>query len=133
MKKVLTIFYTVFVCVTVLALLYFINPYVIEYPKISAVVLVLLMLTSVGAGIRSTAEVVTLIPIAKIVDGEDIPTSFCIIIFAVAMLVAIVIPWLNGVAAFSVWNWISSIGFTLFNFETFYSFICGLASVKAAE
>jgi len=96
---------------------------VIEYPKISLAILLLLLLTSFGAGARSALEMALLMPMAKLSNGNGnlyLPSS---IVYSLGMLIAIIIPWLNGVSAFNVWNWIASIGFTFFNFETFYAFV----------
>lgn len=111
------------VSIAVLALLYYFNPLVIEYPKISLAILLLLMLTSFGTGARSMIEMAILNPLIKITNGQTKVFLSCSIVFAIGLLISLVIPWLNGVSGFNVWNWLASIGFTLFVFETFYAFV----------
>lgn len=123
MKQLLITIYALLISAAILVALYFVNPLVIEYPKISLAILLLLLLTSFGAGARSALEMALLMPMAKLSNGNGnlyLPSS---IVYSLGMLIAIIIPWLNGVSAFNVWNWIASIGFTFFNFETFYAFV----------
>lgn len=124
MKILILASYALCVSFVVLALLYFANPYVVEFPKTSFVILALAMFTSIGTGVRSMLEMGVLLPMIKITKGNNKPFLACPFIFLVAMLIAIVLPWINGVSDFNVWNWISSIAFSLFNFETFYAFVC---------
>lgn len=124
MKSIILAIYAIAVSAVIITLLYFVSPYVTEYPKVTTIILALVMLTSVGTGVRSTLEMGILWPMAKIANG--IGKSFfgaCQFIFFAAMLMAVVLPWLNGASGFNAWRWISSIAFTLFNFETFYAFI----------
>lgn len=123
MKILILSIYSLVLSLAVLALLYLANPLVIEYPKASLAVLICLMFTSFGVGIRSKIEMAILYPMIKIANGKNKLFVCSPILFAIGLLIALVIPWLNGFAAFSVWNWFASIGFTLFVFETFYSFI----------
>lgn len=117
----------------ILAILYLVSPYVIEYPKATIAILALAMLTSVGAGIRSMLEMGILWPMAKVANGIGRFFVACPFIFLVAMLIAVTLPWLNGVSGFNAWRWFSSIGFTLFNFETFYSFISATLRIYNCE
>lgn len=123
MKTLLLTLYSIVVSIAVLALLYFVNPLVIEYPKTSLAMLALLMLTSFGAGARSMIEIAILNPLIKIANGQTKVFLSCSMVFATGLLISLVIPWLNGVSGFNVWNWLASIGFTLFAFETFYAFV----------
>lgn len=123
MKTLLVTLYSIVVSIAVLALLYYVNPLVIEYPKISLAMLLLLMLTSLGTGARTTIEIATLNPLIKIANGQTKVFLSCSIVFAIGLLISLVIPWLNGVSGFNLWNWLTSIGFTLFAFETFYAFV----------
>ena len=123
MKKILLTIYAIAVSIVIITLLYFVSPVVTEYPKTTTIILALAMLTSIGTGVRSMLEIGILWPMAKITNGISKYFFACPLIFFLAMLVAIVIPWLNGISGFTVWNWISSIAFTAFNFETFYAFV----------
>lgn len=86
-------------------------------------ILALSMFTSVGAGARSMLEMGILWPMTKITNSLGKSFFVCPLIFLVSMLVAIALPWLNGVSGFNAWCWASSIAFTLFNFETFYALV----------
>lgn len=121
MKRVFLMLYAILVSVVLVSLLLLCNTYILEYPKITIAILGLLMLTSIGCGVRSMIEMAILWPMIKITDGKSNSFKYSTVIFAIFMVLAIVIPWINGVSTFSVWNWISSIAFTMFNFETFYS------------
>lgn len=123
MKSIILAIYAITVSAVIITLLYFVSPYVTEYPKVTTIVLVLAMLTSVGAGVRSMIEMGILWPMAKIANGICKSFWACPFIFFSAMLMAVVLPWLNGASGFNAWRWISSIAFTMFNFETFYAFI----------
>ena len=123
MKTLLLTFYSIVVSIVVLTVLYFVNPLVIEYPKKALVVLLLLMLTSFGASARSMIEMAILYPMIKFADGQSKIFLSCSIVFAVGLLVSLTISWINGVSGFNVCNWLASIGFTMFAFETFYAFL----------
>lgn len=123
MRRILLTLYALLISVVVIALLYLVNPYVTEFPKTATIILALSMLTSFGTRVRSMLEISILWPMIKIADGKSKLFSVCPFVFLIALLVAIVIPWLNGVSDFNIWHWISSIAFTMFNFETFYAFI----------
>lgn len=123
MKKLLLAIYALAVSAVIITALYFVSPYVAEYPKVTTIILALVMLTSVGTGARSMLEMGVLWPMTKMANGISKSFLTCPFIFLVAMLIVVVLPWLNGVSDFNVWRWISSIAFTLFNFETFYAFV----------
>ena len=123
MKKFLLAIYAVVISAVIVALMYAIKPYVVEYPKAAMIILLLLLFSSFGAGARSMIEMGILWPMAKIANGIGKSFFTCPFIFLAAMLVATALPWLNGVSGFNAWRWISSIAFTLFNFETFYAFV----------
>lgn len=123
MKRILLAIYASTVSAAIISLLYLLSPYVTEYPKVMTIILALAMLTSVGTGTRSMIEMGILWPMAKIANGIGKSFFACPFIFLAAMLMAIALPWLNGVSGFNAWRWISSIAFTMFNFETFYAFI----------
>ncbi|WP_289756012.1 hypothetical protein [Muribaculum intestinale] len=123
MKSIILATYAISVSTLILVLLYFASPYVVEFPKVTIVILALAMLTSLGTGVRSMLEMGILWPMAKIVNGIAKSFLACPFIFLTAMLVAVALPWLNGVSGFNVWSWVSSITFTMFNFETFYAFV----------
>lgn len=59
----------------------------------------------------------------KIVKYNAKSFVLCPIVFVLGLLVAIAIPWLRGISGWGVWQWIASIAFAYFNFETFLSFI----------
>lgn len=123
MKSIILAIYAISVSAVILALLYFASPYVVEYPKASIVILALAMITSVGAGARSMLEMGILWPMTKVANGIGKFFGACPFIFLAAMFMAVALPWLNGVSDFNAWRWVSSIAFTLFNFETFYAFV----------
>lgn len=123
MKSIILATYAISMSAVILALLYFASPYVVEFPKVTIVILALVMLTSLGTAIRSMLEMGILWPMAKIANGFAKSFLACPFIFLSAMIVAVVLPWLNGVSDFNVWSWVSSITFTMFNFETFYAFV----------
>lgn len=123
MKSIILATYSMSVSAVILVLLYFTSPYVVEFPKVAIVIFALAMLTSIGTGIRSSIEMGILWPMAKIANGIAKPFFACPFIFLIAMLVAVALPWLNGVSEFNVWRWVSSIAFTMFNFETFFAFV----------
>lgn len=123
MKELLLAIYALAVSAVIITALYFVSPYVTEYPKVTTIILALAMLTSVGTGARSMLEMGILWPMAKIANGSSKSFLTCPFIFLIAMLIAVVLPWLNGVSDFNAWCWISSIAYTLFNFETFYAFV----------
>lgn len=122
MKTLLSTFYAVIVAAVILLLLYLVAPYVVEYPKIATLILALLMLSSIGTGLRSMIELVILMPMLKMTKNDTKSFVLCPIVFGLGLLAAIAIPWLNGVSEWGVWQWIASIVFTLFNLETFYAF-----------
>lgn len=122
MKTLLSTFYAVIVAAVIIFLLYLVAPYVVEYPKIATLILALLMLSSIGAGLRSIIEMGILMPMLKMTKNDTKSFVLCPIIFGLGLLAAIAIPWLNGVSEWGAWQWIASIAFTLFNFETFYAF-----------
>lgn len=124
MKSIILTIYAICVSATIIAFLYFVSPYVTEHPRVMTIILALAMLTSIGAGTRSLIEMGIILPMAKIANGNAKYFVACPFIFLAALLVAIVLPWLNGVSGFNAWRWISSIAFTMFNFETFYVFVC---------
>ena len=123
MKIVLSTLYAVIVSAIIIMLLYFASPYIIEYPKIATIILAVLMLSSIGTGLRLMIEIGILMPMLKITNGRTKAFMLCPVVFGIGMLAAIVIPWLNGVSYWNAWNWIASIVFTMFNFETFYAFL----------
>lgn len=123
MKKFLLALYATVISAFIITLMYLVAPYVVENPKISTIILVLLLFSTCGVVMRSMIEIGVLKFMVKIADGKSNSFLICPIVFAVGMLAAIAIPWSNGISDFSTWNWISSITFTLFNFETFYAFI----------
>lgn len=123
MKSIILAIYAISVSAVILALLYFASPYVVEYPKTTIVILALAMVTSVGTGARSMLEMGILWPMAKVANGIGKFFWACPFIFLVAMLMAVALPWLNGVSEFNAWRWVSSIAYTLFNFETFFAFV----------
>ncbi len=123
MNKVLSTLYAIFVCAIIITLLYLVAPYVVKHPKTATIVLAVALLSSLGAGLRSMIEIGIMRPMIKIANGKTKSLVFCPIVFVAGLLASIAIPWLNGISAWNVWNWIASIGFTLFNFETFYAFI----------
>lgn len=133
MKTLLLTLYSIVVSIVVLALLYYVNPLVIEYPKKSLAILLLLMLTSFGTGARSMIEIAIMYPLIKIANGQTIVSLSCSIVFAIGLLISLVIPWLNGISGFNIWNWLTSIGFTLFAFETFYAFIGASVSIDNTD
>ena len=126
MKTLLSTIYAVIVAAVIIFLLYLVAPYVVEYPKIATLILALLMLSSIGAGLRSIIEMGILMPMLKMTKNDTKSFVLCPIIFGLGLLAAIAIPWLNGVSEWGAWQWIASIAFTLlftlFNFETFYAF-----------
>ena len=122
MKTLLSTFYAVIVAAVIIFLLYLVAPYVVEYPKIATLILALLMLSSIGAGLRSIIEMGILMPMLKMTKNDTKSFVLCPIIFGLGLLAAIAIPWRNGVSEWGAWQWIASIAFTLFNFETFYAF-----------
>lgn len=122
MKTLLSTIYAVIVAAVIIFLLYIVAPYVVEYPKIATLILALLMLSSIGAGLRSIIEMGILMPMLKMTKNDTKSFVLCPIIFGLGLLAAIAIPWLNGVSEWGAWQWIASIAFTLFNFETFYAF-----------
>ena len=123
MKTLLSTIYAVIVAAVIIFLLYLVAPYVVEYPKIATLILALLMLSSIGAGLRSIIEMGILMPMLKMTKNDTKSFVLCPIIFGLGLLAAIAIPWLNGVSEWGAWQWIASIAFTLFNFETFYAFV----------
>lgn len=123
MKILILTIYSIVLSCAVLAVIYFVNPLVIEFPKIALAILILLMLTSFGTRTRSLIEMAALYPMIKLADGRSKLFLSCTIIFSIGLLIALVVPWFNGVSTFNVWNWLASIGFTMFVFETFYAFI----------
>lgn len=122
MKTLLSTIYAVIVAAVIIFLLYLVAPYVVEYPKIATLILALLMLSSIGAGLRSIIEMGILMPMLKMTKNDTKSFVLCPTIFGLGLLAAIAIPWLNGVSEWGAWQWIASIAFTLFNFETFYAF-----------
>ena len=122
MKTLLSTIYAVIVAAVIIFLLYLVAPYVVEYPKIATLILALLMLSSIGAGLRFIIEMGILMPMLKMTKNDTKPLVLCPAVFGLGLLVAIAIPWLNGVSEWGIWHWIASIAFTLFNFETFYAF-----------
>lgn len=129
MKGLILSAYAAVSSAVILLLLYLVSPYVVEFPKIAIVVFVLTMLTRVGTGVRSMIEIGILVPMIKIARSGGKPFFACPFIFLAALLIAVALPWLNGVSDFNVWRWISSIAFTMFNFETFYAFVCATLRV----
>lgn len=123
MKTLLSTIYAVIVTAVIVLLLYLVTPFVVEYPKIATAILALLMLSSIGTGLRSMIELGVLMPMLKITKNDTKPFVLCPIVFGFGLLAAIIIPWLNGVSDWGTWQWIASIAFTLFNFETFYAFV----------
>lgn len=123
MKTLLSTLYALLVSTIVIMLLYFVSPYVVEYPKTAICILVVLMLSSIGAGLRSMIEIGLLKPLLVIANGRNKSFVFCPIVFILGLLAAIIIPWISGVSSWCVWHWIAAIAFMLFNFETFYAFI----------
>lgn len=123
MKRLLLATYAMIVSAVIITLLYFVSPYITQYPKLTTIILALAMLTSVGTGTRSMLEMGILWPMAKMANGISKSFLICPFIFLVAMLIAVILPWFNGVSGFDAWRWISSIAFTLFNLETFYAFV----------
>ena len=132
MKKALSTLYAVLMSVVVLTLFFCVSPHVVEYPKVALVIFVLLLLSPIGAKLREAVELFILSPMSKIAKDDIKALSFCPFIFGGGMLVAVAIPWLDGVEDWSVWNWLASMAFTAFNFETFYAFYLAtrLASKK---
>lgn len=128
MKTILTTIYAIFVSVVIVSLLYFATPYVTEYPKTATAILVILMITSIGTGLRSLIEIGVLMPMLKIAGNDAKCLALCPIVFGVGLLAAVAVPWIYGISGWGVWQWIASIIFTLFNLETFYAFI--LATIK---
>ena len=122
MKTLLSTIYAVIVAAVIIFLLYLVAPYVVEYPKIATLILALLMLSSIGAGLRSIIEMGILMPMLKMTKNDTKSFVLCPAVFGLGLLAAIAIPWLNGVSEWGAWQWIASIAFTLFNFETFYAF-----------
>lgn len=122
MKTLLSTLYALLVSTIVIMLLYFVSPYVVEYPKTAICILVVLMLSSIGVGLRSMIEIGLLTPLLVIANGRNESFVFCPIVFILGLLAAIIIPWISGVSSWGVWHWIASIAFMLFNFETFYAF-----------
>lgn len=133
MKRLLLAIYAITVSAVIITLLYFVGPYVTEYPKVSTIILALALLTSVGTGVRSMIEMGILWPMAKIANGVDKSFWACPFIFVVATLIAVSLPWLKGVSGFNAWCWISSISFTLFNFETFYALVGATRRMYSCE
>ena len=129
MKTLLSTLYALLVSTIVIILLYFVAPYVVEYPKTATCILVVLMLSSIGAGLRSIIEIGLLKPMLVIANGRNKSFVFCPIVFILGLLAAIIIPWISGVSSWGLWHWIAEIAFMLFNFETFYAFVC--ASLRA--
>lgn len=123
MKSIILAIYAISVSIVILALFYLASSCVVEYPKVTIVVLALAMLTSVGTGVRSMLEMGILWPMAKIANDKAKSFFACPFIFLTAMLASVALPWLNGVSGFNAWHWVSSIAFTMFNFETFYAFV----------
>lgn len=132
MEKVLSTLYAALMSIVVLALFFCASPHVVENPKVALVIFVLLLLSPIGAKLREAVELFILRPMSKIAKDNIKVLSFCPFIFGGGMLVAVAIPWLDGVEDWSVWNWLASIAFTAFNFETFYAFYLAthLASKK---
>lgn len=123
MKTLLSTLYAVVVSAIIIMLLYFVAPYVVEYPKTAICVLVVLMLSSLGVGLRSLIEIGLLKPLLIIAKGRTKSFVFCPAVFIIGLLASIIIPWINGVSSWSVWHWIAAITFVLFNFETFYALV----------
>lgn len=132
MEKVLSTLYAALMSIVVLALFFCASPHVVENPKVALVIFVLLLLSPIGAKLREAVELFILRPMSKIAKDNIKVLSFCPFIFGGGMLVAVAIPWLDSVEDWSVWNWLASIAFTAFNFETFYAFYLAthLASKK---
>lgn len=122
MRRIILAIYAIIVSAAIIALLYVARPYVVEYPKEAIIILEFVMLSSIGARIRTMLEAVFLLPVVKIVNGDIKLYAICSFIFFMAILAAVALPWLNGVSGFDAWCWISSIVFTMFNFETLYAF-----------
>lgn len=129
MKTLLSTLYALLVSTIVIMLLYFVSPYVVEYQKTAICILVVLMLSSIGAGLRSMIEIGLLKPLLVIANGRNKSFVFCTIVFIFGLLAAIIIPWISGVSSWCVWHWIAAIAFMLFDFETFYAIIA--ASLRA--
>lgn len=133
MKGLLSALYSACVAAIIVSLLYLAARYVIQYPKAATIVLAVLMLTSFGTGLRSIIEFGVLSPLLKIANGQTKSLLFCPIVFLAGMLAAITIPWLDVVSDWGIWSWIASLGFTLFNFETFYALVSGTFRVLKAD
>lgn len=123
MKTLLSTLYALLMSTIVIMLLYFVAPYVVEYPKTATCILVVLMLSSIGTGLRSMIEIGLLKSMLVIANGRNKSFVFCPIVFILGLLAAIIIPWISGVSSWGVWHWIAAIAFMLFNIETFYAFI----------
>lgn len=123
MKTLLSTLYAVVVSAIIIMLLYFVAPYVVEYPKTAVCVLVVLLLSSLGVGLRSLIEIGLLKPLLIIAKGRTKSFVFCPAVFILGLLASIIVPWINGVSSWGVWHWIAAITFVMFNFETFYAFV----------
>lgn len=122
MKTLLSTIYAIIVTAVIILLLYLLAPYVVEYPKISTLILALLMLSSIGAGLRSMIEMGVLMPMLKMTKNDAKSFVLCPVVFGIGLLAAIAVPWINGISNWGTWQWIASVAFTLFNFETLYAF-----------
>lgn len=132
MKNIFCVAYALFLSAAILLVLWLLFPVAISSPVIAAIVLLILCLTSLGAGLRSLVETVLLTPIAKLVNG-DASQLVASIVFGLAMLAALVIPWLGGIEGWKVWHWITAITYTVFSFETFYAFLLGVTRITKKE
>lgn len=129
MKAITSFLYSVVVCAALLCALWFLFPVAIKSPIISGCILIFLLITPLGAALRTISEVGMVYPILKIDEGlkhAAIPMA----VFAVAIVAAIAIPWVRGIDGWEWKQWVVALMYTFFSFETFFALFNGLRTAK---
>lgn len=130
MKQIIIGLYAMALSLVVLYLLWILQPMIIAHPKISAVVLFLIVPTSLAMMVRTLLGVTVLLPLGALIHKWNISPVAAYYIFILALLVGLVIPWINGIGGWGFWEWAASILYTVFIFETFFGFANGTIHVN---
>lgn len=130
MNKILAFLYGVFLSLVVLFLFWILQPLTVDYPIPSGLILIALLITAAGSTIRVFIEYRLLLPIGLLYEKKRFNLTPIIALFCIGLLIGIIIPWSQGVSGWSWKQWVVSILYTIFSFETFLGFILGLNAVN---
>ena len=126
----LAIAYSLLISAILLAALWFLFPIAICFPKLATLILLVMLITPMGATARSYVEVKLLMPYVKLLMNNISKTPI-LVIFGLSLAVSLSFPWVHRFEGWKVWHWITAIAYTAYSFETFYSFLLGIGGIKS--